>query len=118
MTIRRLERTDWDQFCIRASWDFAGKATDIEIASLEIGFQLAARRLPLLGMSYDRRNDVLELLVGELEHLIHGPREMYVDEDPLGLIAFQIIDAEGRRQIITLREPLILPGPQPGLTRL
>jgi hypothetical protein len=43
---------------------------------------------------------------------------MYVDEDPLGLIAFQIIDAEGRRQIITLREPLILPGPQPGLTRL
>jgi hypothetical protein len=41
--------------------------------------------------------------------MIHAPRELYVDEQPLGLIAFQVVDAEGVRQIITLREPLMLP---------
>jgi len=36
-----------------------------------------------------------------LSHLIRAPREFYVDEEPLGLITFQVIDAEGVRQIIT-----------------
>jgi hypothetical protein len=31
---------------------FLGKQGDIEVASLQIGFQLEARRLPLVGMSY------------------------------------------------------------------
>jgi hypothetical protein len=62
-------------------------------------------------MSYDPKSDVLELLVGELEHLIRGPREVYVDEELLGFVALQIIDADGGRRIVTLREPLMLPGP-------
>jgi hypothetical protein len=113
MAIRRLERTDWDEFCTRASRGLVGRQADIEVASLQVGFQLAAHRLPLIGMSYDRKSDVLELLVGELEHLIRGPRELYVDEEPLGLVTLQIIDADGSRQIVTLREPVMLPGPQP-----
>jgi Family of unknown function (DUF5335) len=52
---------------------------------------------------------VLELLLGELEHLIRAPREFYVDEEPLGITSLQIIDAEGVHQILTLRDPLMLP---------
>jgi hypothetical protein len=33
-----------------------------------------------------------------------------VDEEPLGITSLQIIDAEGVRQIVTLRDPLMLPG--------
>jgi hypothetical protein len=55
---------------------------------------------------------VLELLIGELDHLIRAPRELYVDEELLGIVSFQIIDAEGVRQIVTLRDPLMLPGPE------
>jgi hypothetical protein len=40
------------------------------------------------------------------------PRELYVDEELLGIVSFQIIDAEGVRQIVTLRDPLMLPGPE------
>jgi hypothetical protein len=116
MAIRKLERSDWDWFCIRVSRAFLGKQADIEVASLQIGFQLEARRLPLVGMSYDSGSDVLQLLVGDSRYLIRTPRELYVDEDPLGLITFQIIDAEGARQIVTLREPLRLPAPRALLT--
>jgi hypothetical protein len=63
-------------------------------------------------MAYDPKGDVLELLIGELDHLIRAPRELYVDKELLGIVSFQIIDAEGVRQIATLRDPLMLPGPQ------
>jgi hypothetical protein len=111
MAIRRLERNDWTGFCNLASRGLFGKRVDIEIASLRVGFQPEARRLPLVGMSYDPKGDVLELLLGELEHLIRAPREFYVDEEPLGVTSLQIVDAQGVRQIVTLREPLLLPAP-------
>ena len=109
MTIRRLQRDDWSGFCIRVTRGFLGKWVDIEVASLQIGFQPEARRLPLIGISYDPKSDVLELLLGELEHLIRAPREFYVDEEPLGITSLQIIDAEGVHQILILRDPLMLP---------
>jgi len=34
---------------------------------------------------------------------------LYVDEEPLGIVSLQIIDAEGVHQILTLRDPLMLP---------
>jgi hypothetical protein len=111
MTIRRLDRTDWTGFCLHVSRGLQGKWADIEIASLQIGAQLGARRLPLIGMSYDPRDDVLQLIVEGLEHLIRAPCEFYVDEQPLGPVIMQIVDADGVSQIITLRDPLLLPRP-------
>jgi hypothetical protein len=111
MTIRRLEPREWNAFCVRVSRGFIGKSVEIEIASLQTGAQPEARRLPLVGMSYDSRNDVFELLIGELDHLIPSPRELYVDEAPLGNVCLQIISADGVRQIVTLSEPLMLPSP-------
>jgi hypothetical protein len=112
MTIRRLERSEWSGFCIRASRGFLGKHVEILVISAQIGFQSEARRLPLLGIAYDPKNDVLQLLLGELDHLIRAPCELYVDEEPLGTVNLQIIDAEDVRQIVTLRDPLMLAGPQ------
>jgi hypothetical protein len=109
MTIRRLERSDWAGFCTYASWGWVGRWTDIEVASHQIGSQVEVRRLPLLGMSYDPKDDVLELLVGEQRYLIRAPREFYVDQPSLGIVCLQIIDADGIQDIVTLREPLMLP---------
>ena len=111
MTVRRLERREWSGFCIRASRDLLGKQVEIEVASLEIGFQPRARRLPLLGMAYDPKSNVLELLLGELSYHIGAPREVYVDEQPLEIVSFEVIDADGVRQIVTLRDPPMLPRP-------
>jgi hypothetical protein len=112
MSIRRLDRNEWQGFCIRMSHDFVGKRVAIEVASLEFGAQRKTNRLPLRGMSYDPKSDVFELALDELDHLIHGPREVYVDETPpIDSIVLQIIDAAGVRQIVYLRDPLMLPRP-------
>jgi hypothetical protein len=110
MSIRRLERNEWQGFCIRVSHGFVGKAVAIEVTSLEFGAQPETQRLPLLGMSYDPQDDVFELIVGEVDHLILAPREIYVDETPsVDSFMLQIIDADGVRQIVTMRDPLMLP---------
>jgi len=74
-----------------------------------IGAQLEVQRSPLIGMSYDPKSDVLQVLLGEVSHLVHGPRELYVDEELLGAVSVEVVDAEGIRQILTLREPMMLP---------
>jgi len=114
VSIRRLQRDDWSGFCIHVTRGFLGKRVDIEVASLQIGFQPEVRQLPLIGISYDPKSDVLGLFLDELEHLIRAPREFYADEQPLGITSLQIIDADGVRQIVTLRDPLMLSGPTAG----
>jgi hypothetical protein len=101
---------------MHVSRSLIGKHVEIEVASLELGAQLEARRVPLLGMTYDPSDDVLELLIGGLDHLIRAPRELYVDEPALGIMWLQIVDANGVRQIVTLRDPLMLPRPMSSLS--
>ena len=112
MSIRRLERGEWSGFCIHASRVLAGKQVEMQVLSLQIGSRLEARRVPLFGMAYDPASNVLELLLGEeLDHLIRAPRELYVDEGSLGIVSLQIVNSDGIRQIITLRDPLLLASP-------
>lgn len=111
MAIRRLERDDWDGFCMLATWGYFGRQVSIEVPSLDIGAQPEAQRSRLIGMSYDPKSDVLQVLLGEVSHLVRGPRDLYVDEESLGAVCLEVVDAEGIRQILTLREPPMLAGP-------
>jgi hypothetical protein len=46
-------------------------------------------------------------------HLIRHPREIIVEEAPGSLASVAVIDAEGERQIVRFKEPLMLPAPSP-----
>jgi hypothetical protein len=109
MSIRRLERNEWRAFCRHASRGYTGKHTRIEVLSLQSGSQLEAHHLPWIRMAYDPESDVFELVVGDVDHLVRRPRELYVDEGVSDVISLEIVDAEGARQIVTLRDPLMLP---------
>jgi hypothetical protein len=41
--------------------------------------------------------------------MVRTPREVYIDDSPSGLASVQIIDGDGARHIIKLRDPLMLP---------
>ena len=43
--------------------------------------------------------------------MIPEPREIYVDDGLEGLMSIEIVDTEGTKQIIKLRDPLMLPAP-------
>ena len=66
-----------------------------------------------LGIAYDPKNDVLEIALDGVDHLINSPKEVWVDAAAGELLSFEVIDGEGVSQIIQLREPLMLPPPLP-----
>jgi hypothetical protein len=108
---KQLEKSQWRAYFDRMSKAIVGKRAEIEVASLKLGDQIEAEWLPLLGISYDPKDDVIEIALEGVDHLIHKPREVYVEEQGLELSSLEIVDAEGVRQIIVLRDPMMLPAP-------
>jgi hypothetical protein len=109
MAARKLDKSEWRVFCDRMSKALIGKQAEIEIASLALGSQVQGEWLPLIGIAYDPKNDLIEIALDGLDHLVYRPREMYVDIDHSGLISLEILDGNSVRQIIKLRDPLMLP---------
>jgi hypothetical protein len=113
MATRKLEKAQWHPFFDGMSKVLLlGKRAEIEVDSLDFGAQIEAEWLPLLGIVYDPKDDVLEIaLEEEVDHLIYKPREIYVDEGLTGLESVLVVDANGIQQIVKLRDPLMLPAP-------
>jgi hypothetical protein len=111
MTARKLEKNEWKPFFDTVSTVLGNKEAEIEVLSLDLGDQVEAEWLPLLGLSYDPKGDVLDVGLEGLDHLILKPREIYVEDGGVGLVSLAVVDAEGERQIVKLRDPLTLPSP-------
>lgn len=109
MATIKLEKEVWHSYFDRMTKSVTGKQTEIEAASLKFGVQPEAKWVQLLGITYDHKNDLMEVLLEGLDHLIVHPREIYVAQDAAGLTSMEVIDAEEVRQIIRLRDPLMLP---------
>jgi hypothetical protein len=110
MATTKLDKAAWQKtFDHMSTPQLAGKEVEIEVAGLSIGDQIEQEWIQLLGISYDPKNDLIEILVEGLDHLIPKPHEVWVDHGPTGLVSMEVIDADDVRQIIRLREPLMLP---------
>src|ERR1700731_4485290 len=110
MTIRKLDKTEWRAFFDGLSKLLEGKQAEIEVASLALGDQVEAEWLPLYGIAYDPKDDVVEVALEGLDHMIPHPREIYVQDGTGGLTSLEVIDSTGAKQIVKLRDQLLLPG--------
>jgi hypothetical protein len=102
MAFYRIDRRGWQAFCDTFSHALVGKRAEIEVASLDLGDQIVAEWLPLRGISYDRKDDVVVIALDGVDHMIRSPREFHAD---------YVVDDEDRRQIIRFADPLALPAP-------
>jgi hypothetical protein len=112
MPIRQLQKSEWKSYCDRTSKGLEGKRAQIEVAALPIGDQIAAKQVPIFGVTYDPKDDIIEVALENLDHIIHKPRSLAADEVPAGLVSLEIVDGEGRKQIVKLMDPLMLPPPE------
>jgi hypothetical protein len=64
------------------------------------------RWLPLQGLSYDPKGDEFEVMVENVDHLIFHPQDIYVDQEGLNLKSLEVVQRDGVKQIITLKDPL------------
>lgn len=108
---KQLEKSQWRAYFDRMSKALVGKRAEIEVASLQLGDRVMAEWVPLLGISYDPKDDIIEIALEGLDHLIQQPREAYVEENGPELSSLEVIAADGARHIVVLRDPLTLPAP-------
>lgn len=111
MAVRTLERSEWQAFLDVLSKALVGKRAEIEVASFAVGGQVEAEWLLLLGIAYDPTNDIIEIALDGVDHLIHKPREFYLSVDAGALTSLLIVDDRGVRQTLQWRDPLMLPKP-------
>ncbi|HET7381520.1 MAG TPA: DUF5335 domain-containing protein [Pseudolabrys sp.] len=104
MTARKLDKIQWRTFFDDFSKALEGKQAEIEVASLALGNQLEAEWLPLYGIAYDAKDDLVEVALEGLDHMIRRPREIYVESGVGALASLEIVDADGVKQVVRLRQ--------------
>jgi uncharacterized protein YuzE len=106
MSTRRLRRGEWQAYCDRLSRGLRGENAELEVVSLALGDHVEAKWLPLYGVTYDPRADVLEIALENVDHMIEQPRDITVEETPRGLVALEVTTADERHEILKLKKPL------------
>jgi hypothetical protein len=109
---RKLDKPHWRTTFDMMTKVLPAKQAHIETASLKLGDQVAAEWLPLIGIAYEPKSDVIEIALEGLDHLINGPREVWLEDETGDVSSIEIVDAADVRRIIMFRDPLALPSPQ------
>lgn len=113
MALRNLKKPEWQRFGDTVTKTLVGKRAEIEVASLDLGDQIEAEWLPVVGIAYDPKDDIFEIALENgdetVDHLVRKPQEMVADIGAGGLETLEVVDTDGRRQIIYFRDPLMLP---------
>jgi hypothetical protein len=112
MAALEIDRNGWRPFFDTLTKALIGKQAEVEVDSLDLGQQIEAEWTPLIGIGYDRRDDLIEIALENLDHLIHGPERVFVDAIGDDLVAIEIVDRQGNRQIVKLKDQLALPSPE------
>lgn len=114
-TLRTVPHAEWRQFFDRMSKAFLrGQRAEIEVASAELGDQIIATGVPMIGVTYDSQDDLLDVALDRADHLVYHPKEIVVEEDAGGLLSIAVVTADGTRQIVRLKDPLKLPAADRG----
>jgi hypothetical protein len=107
MVIRSLPRPEWapyfDGFSRAKQQTGRVDYAEVRVFSPEIGAQPETRWLPLLGLTYDPKDDLLEVLVEGLDHLIAHPTAIYVDEAGGRLERMEVVRRDGTREVVEIR---------------
>ena len=109
MTTRKIDKSDWATYFDRVSRTLQGRRVTIEVTSLQLGDLIEGERLPLLGVTYDPKSEVIHVATQVLNHAIAAPQSVNVLEENDGLRAIEVTDNDGNKQLLQFSETLMLP---------
>jgi len=104
-----VPRRQWREFFDRMSKALTGKWAEIEVASLDLGDQIAAEWVPMIGITYDSKDDLVDVALDRYDHLIRHPKQVVVDEKNGAVASVAVVDADGSTQVVRMKTPLMLP---------
>lgn len=116
-TTRELAAESWQEYFDSITPNIDGMLTTIEVMSEQLGDQIDVQQLPLQAISYDPKDNTLEVAVGGrgvrfpvlLRHFISDPQTISIEESSsLMPMAILVTDAGGVRTLIRISEAAAL----------
>lgn len=104
-----LEKDKWQAATDLFSRAIHGQAARLEIVAAALGDQVEAEWVPLRGITYDPKDDVFEIRLEGVDHLVRHPRQFGIQERAGLAHSLAVVDGAGTEHILQLREPIALP---------
>ena len=109
MSDETIDKATWAAFCERLSPALAEKQAKIQVESLAVGDQVAADWKPIIGISYDEKDDVFSVAVPGLDHVIRGPTSLDVRRSGTAVESLAVRDGQDALHVIQFRDLVHLP---------
>jgi hypothetical protein len=109
MALTQLAKPRWKDYFDLVSKVLGSKLVELEVASLGLGDQVELDWVPLIGLTYDPKSDILAVAVEGTEHNIQHPQQIHVEQNVETLHSIEVDDASGAHHILLLKDPLRLP---------
>lgn len=93
-----IPRSEWVQALQRFTERNASRITELEIDDPELGAQAEEHDYPLRGVAYDRHDDRIEIMLGDLERA--SPHVTHSIEHPTALEI--LTDDEGHDEVLRI----------------
>jgi len=106
---QKLDKVELRELFDRVTKQLKAQPVEVDVASLQLGHQIKADWVRLLGLSYDPHDDAIEIALDGIDITVPKPREIHFDGTGRQWTALDIRDAEGVQHVLELKEPVLLP---------
>ncbi|MFT6268807.1 MAG: hypothetical protein ACJAVV_001622 [Alphaproteobacteria bacterium] len=107
MSSIKVDKNIWQYYFDQITKKVEGRRTNIEVDNLALGSQLQTKSLILAGITYDAKDDSLQIFFDELEHMIKNPEDIYADYTD-GYLHNVQVKTKDTIQVIRFLDPLAL----------
>lgn len=104
-----VDKGNWREAADLLSRAIHGQMARLEVADLALGEQIAVRWAALEGVSYDPKDDLFEIQLDGLDHLVFHPQMFAIVEQDGLTDSLAVVDGHGAQHILQLRDPIALP---------
>ena len=102
-----IAKSQWKDYLDDVSKAVKNVSAEVEVEALSIFDQIEVEWLPLLGVSYDPKDDVVSILFEKLDHLIEKPQEIVVEKGDEGIRQIEITSGEdAAKTVLKFRTPV------------
>ena len=102
-----IARSQWKDYFDDFSKAVKSVPVEVEVEGLGIFDKMEVEWLPLLGITYDSKGDVLSVLFEKLDHMVEKPGEIAVDKGDQGVTRIEITSEEdGAKTVLKFKAPV------------
>ena len=103
MNTLKIEKDRWTEYFDHLSNVTDSQLVTIKVISMAVGDQVEVEDSPFNGISYDEKDDVVNVHTHALGHMVKQPKQVYVLETSSGLENMEITDTAETKHILSFK---------------